>query len=226
MVVLYTLAAIAGLLSDSSRLMPALLPIAVLISGGGTTLRNVIEKIAAGELPVEIRLVISSSPAAGGLQFAAAAGIPTLVVAKNKSTSLEAFSEAIFAPCRAADVRYVVMGGFLKQLLIPPNFENRVVNIHPSLIPQFCGQGMYGLKVHAAALAAGVPSTGCTVHFVDNQYDHGPIILQKTVPILPNDTPESLQARVFLAEREALPEVLQLLAANRVEVAKNRASIR
>lgn len=201
------------------------LPIAVLISGGGTTLRNLIEKIAAGELPVEIGLVISSSPTAGGLQFAAAAGIPTLVVSKNKSTPLDAFSEAIFAPCREAAVRYVVMGGFLKQLLIPPDFENRVVNIHPSLIPQFCGQGMYGLKVHAAALAAGVPSTGCTVHFVDNQYDHGPIILQKTVPILPGDTPESLQARVFLAERQALPEVLQLLANNRIHMTEGRISI-
>jgi phosphoribosylglycinamide formyltransferase-1 len=205
--------------------MPPPLPIAVLISGGGTTLRNLIEKIAASELPVEIRLVISSNPTAGGLQFAAAADIPTLVVSKNKSTSLEAFSEAIFAPCRAADVRYVVMGGFLKQLLIPPDFEYRVVNIHPSLIPQFCGQGMYGLKVHAAALASGVPTTGCTVHFVDNQYDHGPIILQKTVPILPGDTPESLQARVFLAEREALPEVLQLLANNRIHLAEGRIKI-
>jgi phosphoribosylglycinamide formyltransferase 1 len=201
------------------------LPIAVLISGGGTTLRNLMEKMDANELPVEIRLVISSNPNAGGLLFAAEAAIPSLVVQKKKSTTLEAFSEAVFAPCRAAGVSYVVMGGFLKQVVIPPDFENRVINIHPSLIPQFCGQGMYGLKVHEAALAAGVPTTGCTVHFVDNQYDHGPVILQKMVPVVPGDTPESLQARVFTAERQALPEVLRLLAGGRVRVTENHVEI-
>lgn len=195
------------------------LPIAVLISGGGTTLRNLIDKIQAGTLPVEIRLVISSNPQAKGLEFAAAAGIRSLVVEKKKSISAEQYREAIFGPCREAGVRVVVMGGFLKHVLIPPDFENRVVNIHPSLIPAFCGQGMYGHHVHEAVLAAGAKTSGCTVHFVDNQYDHGPIILQREVAVLPGDTPDTLQSRVFAAECEALPEALRLLATGRVQVA-------
>jgi phosphoribosylglycinamide formyltransferase-1 len=188
------------------------LPIAVLISGGGTTLRNLIEKIQAGELPVEIRLVISSSPTARGLEFAAAAGIPSLVVEKTKGINPEAYSEAVFGPCRKAGVRYVVMGGFLKHVLIPRDFENRVLNIHPALLPAYGGKGMYGHNVHAAVLSAGETETGCTVHFVDNEYDHGPVILQRRVPVEPGDTPEVLQARVFAAECEAYPEALKLLA--------------
>jgi phosphoribosylglycinamide formyltransferase-1 len=188
------------------------LPIAVLISSGGTTLRNLIERIAAGSLPVEIRLVISSSPTARGLEFAREAAIPTLVVEKKIATSDEEFSRAIFEPCRAAGVKYVVMGGFLKHVLIPPDFENRVINIHPALLPAFGGKGMYGLKVHQAVLDAGAKTTGCTVHLVDNVYDHGPIIAQREVEVLSGDTAESLQSRVFLAERELYPEALRQLA--------------
>jgi len=202
------------------------LPIAVLISGGGTTLRNLIERIGTGSLPAEIRLVISSNPDARGLEYAAEAKIPTLVVEKNKSASPAAFSDAIFGPCRDAKVRYVVMGGFLKHVPIPTDFENRVVNIHPSLIPAFCGLGMYGLKVHQAVLDYGAKVTGCTVHFVDNDYDHGPIILQRAVEVRDDDTAESLQARVFQAECEALPEALALLASSRVAVAGRRVLLR
>jgi phosphoribosylglycinamide formyltransferase-1 len=193
--------------------MPAPLPIAVLISGSGTTLKNLIDKIRAGSLPVEIRLVISSNPAARGLQYAADARIPSLVVEKAKSTSAEAYSDAIFNPCRASGVNYVVMGGFLKHVLIPPDFENRVINIHPALLPNFGGKGMYGLRVHEAVLASDLKTTGCTVHFVDNQYDHGPIILQREIPVLPGDTAESLQDRVFAEECLAYPEALSRLAA-------------
>jgi len=189
------------------------LPIAVLISGGGTTLRNLIEKVKLESLPVEIRLVISSSANARGLEFAAAAGIPTLVVEKSKPLSDGEFSEAIFGPCRKAGVRYVVMGGFLKHVLVPPDFENRVINIHPALLPAFGGKGMYGLRVHEAVLAAGAKLSGCTVHFVDNEYDHGPVILQRQVVVEPGDTAESLQARVFAAECEAYPAALRQLAA-------------
>jgi formyltetrahydrofolate-dependent phosphoribosylglycinamide formyltransferase len=202
------------------------LPIAVLISGGGTTLRNLIEKIAAGTLPVEIRLVISSNPAAKGLEFAQAAGIRTLVVEKKKSLSADEYSAAVFGPCREAGVQIVVMGGFLKHVLIPPDFENRVINIHPALIPAFCGHGMYGHHVHEAVLAAGAKTSGCTVHFVDNQYDHGPIILQRAVDVLPGDTPDSLEARVFAAECEALPEALRLIASGQVQVTSGRVTIR
>ena len=187
------------------------LAIAVLISGGGTTLRNLIERIRAGTLPAEIRVVISSSPRAAGLQFAVAAGIPSLVVEKTKTLSAADFSDAVFAPCRAAGVQYVVMGGFLKHVLIPPDFENRVLNIHPALLPAFGGQGMYGLRVHAAVIASGARVSGCTVHFVDNQYDHGPILLQRQVAVHPDDTPETLQARVFAAECSAYPAALAQL---------------
>src|SRR5687768_131588 len=120
------------------------LRIAVLISGGGTTLRNLIAKIREGKLSAEICLIVSSNSAAKGLEFAMEAGIKTLVVERKKQLSPEAYSEATFAPCRAAGAEVVVMGGFLKHVLIPPDFENRVVNIHPGLIPAFCGQGMYG----------------------------------------------------------------------------------
>src|SRR5262245_44010933 len=121
--------------------MSATLPIAVLISGAGTTLRNLIEKIQSRALHANIKLVISSNPDSPGLQFADAAGIPTLVVEKRKSTDDVSFSDAIFGCCRSAGIKYVVMGGFLKHVLIPPDFENRVLNIHPALLPAFGGKG-------------------------------------------------------------------------------------
>jgi phosphoribosylglycinamide formyltransferase-1 len=193
--------------------MPVPLPIAVLISGGGTTLRNLLDKIQSESLPVEIRLVISSSPTARGLDFATSAGIPTLVIEKQKGFTDAAFSDAVFAPSRAANVRYVIMAGYLKHVLIPPDFEKRVLNIHPALLPAFGGKGMYGHHVHEAVIAAGATESGCTVHYVDNEYDHGPIILHRKVPVLPGDTPSTLQARVFSAECEAYPDALRQLAA-------------
>lgn len=192
--------------------------IAVLISGGGTTLKNLIEKVKAGELPVSIVLVISSNPQAGGLQFAHEAGIPTIVVDWNQYQDPNSFSEVIFKHCREARVNLVVMGGFLKKLVIPNDFENRVVNIHPALIPAFCGQGFYGHRVHEAVLEYGAKISGCTVHFADNLYDHGPIILQRTVPVLDDDTPESLAKRVFAEECKAYPEAIRLIAEGRVRV--------
>ncbi len=193
----------------------ARIPLAVLISGGGTTLRNLLQKIAEGTLAAEIRLVISSNPAAKGLKYATDAGIKTIVAEKRAAASAEEYSSAIFAPCRAAGVELVVMGGFLKHVLIPADFENRVINIHPSLIPEFCGKGMYGQHVHQAVLDAGVRQSGCTVHYVDNLYDHGPIVLQRAVPVLAGDTAESLAARVFAAECEALPEAIGQIAHQR-----------
>jgi phosphoribosylglycinamide formyltransferase-1 len=194
------------------------LKLAVLISGGGTTLKNLIDKIAAKKLDAQIVLVISSTVKAGGLQIAAAAGIPTLVVAPSKFATPQEFSEANFSPCREAGADLVVMGGYLKHLLIPPDFENRVTNVHPALIPACCGLGMYGRHVHEAVLESGAKLSGCTVHFVDNVYDHGPIILQKSVPVLDDDTPNTLAARVFSAECEAYPEALRLIARGKVRV--------
>lgn len=187
------------------------LPIAVLISGGGTTLRNLIQKQADNQIDVDFRLVISSRSDAAGLQIAASASIPSLVVRKLPSESGQEHSARVFDPIRSLGVQYVIMGGYLQHVLIPDDFENRVINIHPSLIPAFCGKGMYGLKVHQAAIDFGVRVSGCTVHFVDNQYDHGPIILQKTCEVLKEDTAESLQRRVFSLECEALPEAIRQL---------------
>ena len=201
------------------------LPISVLISGGGTTLRNLIARRSAGELPVEIRLVLSSNPDSRGLVYAAEAGIPTCVVERAKCATPEAFRDAVFGPCREAGARVVVMGGFLKHVPIPPDFENRVVNIHPALIPAFCGRGMYGHRVHQAVLDYGAKISGCTVHFVDQVYDHGPIILQRVVPVLDDDTADTLAKRVFAAECEALPEALRLIAAGRVTVEGRRVRI-
>jgi formyltetrahydrofolate-dependent phosphoribosylglycinamide formyltransferase len=194
------------------------LRLAVLISGGGTTLKNFIDQIAAGKLAAQIELVVSSNPAAGGLRFAAEAGIPSLIVERTQHPSTESFSQAIFAACRAAGVDVAALGGFLKLLAIPPDFEGRVLNIHPALIPAFCGRGFYGHKVHEAVLAAGCKESGCTVHFVDNEYDHGPIILQRTVPVEPGDTPDTLAQRVFAAECEAYPEALRLLASGKLAI--------
>ena len=198
----------------------------VLLSGGGTTLANLLEKISAGKLDARVELVISSNSKARGLQIAADASVPTRVVLRRDFTTPEAYSEAVFGACRASGAQWVVMGGFLTHVLIPPDFENRVLNIHPALIPAFCGKGFYGHHVHEAVLEYGARLSGCTVHFVDNQYDHGPIILQKTVPVLDDDTPDTLAARVFQAECEAYPEVIRLLGSGNVAVVGRRVTIR
>ena len=207
-------------MSPSSE--PTQLRLVVLISGGGTTLKNLLEKMAARRLDVEIPLVISSNSQARGLEIAGSAGIATKVITPQSQATPEAYSEAIFGACREAGAQYVVMGGFLTYVPIPPDFENRVLNIHPALIPAFCGKGFFGHRVHEAVLEYGARVSGCTVHFVDNQYDHGPVILQKTVPVLDDDTPETLAARVFAAECEAYPEALRLLASGRVTVEGRR----
>jgi phosphoribosylglycinamide formyltransferase 1 len=190
------------------------LKLAVLISGGGRTLKNFIDLAAEGDLPVDIRLVISSSGKAGGLQFAEEANIPTNVFSRRGFQSDADYGDAIFRACREAVVDYVVMAGFLK--LAP---------VHPSLIPAFCGHGMYGQHVHQAVLDYGAKITGCTVHFVDNDYDRGPIIWQQPVPVFDDDDADSLASRVFQAEKEAFPHVLKLLAAGKILVEGRRVSI-
>jgi phosphoribosylglycinamide formyltransferase-1 len=202
------------------------LKLAVLISGGGTTLRNLLAKIAAGELDARVDLVVSSNPKARGLDYAREAGIKTALLEQKKFASLEAYSQAVFDACRASQCDIVVMAGFLKFVTIPVDFEFRVVNIHPGLIPAFCGLGFYGHHVHQAVLDYGAKLSGCTVHFVDNQYDHGPIILQLAVPVLDDDTADTLAARVFAAECEAFPEALRLIGAGRVSVAGRKVTIR
>ncbi len=202
-----------------------MLKVAVFLSGGGTTLRNLLEKQNCGQLNVEFRLVISSKPHAGGLEIARNAGIEAQVIRKSEyGKDAAAYSLAMFDPCRRAEIDLVVMGGFLQHVLIPDDFINRVINIHPALIPSFCGKTMYGSHVHAAALEYGVKVSGCTVHFVDNQYDNGPILLQRTCPVLDNDTPQTLAARVFAEECEALPEAIRTICDGNVHVTGRRVS--
>ena len=202
------------------------LKLAVLISGGGTTLRNLLAKIAAGELDARINLVVSSNPKARGLDYGREAGIRTAVLEQKKFASPDAYSQAVFDACRASQCDIVVMAGFLKFVTIPADFDYRVVNIHPGLIPAFCGLGFYGHHVHQAVLDYGAKLSGCTVHFVDNQYDHGPILLQRAVPVLDGDSADALAARVFEAECEAFPEALRLIGAGRVSIAGRKVTIR
>lgn len=184
------------------------LRIAVLLSGSGRTLQNLIDRIRSGSLPAQVVLVISNKADAYGLMRAEEAGIATAIVSK-KDFPGPAFSERIFTLIRKSRVDLVCMAGFLQLLQIPKDFTGRVLNIHPALLPAFGGQGMYGHHVHEAVLKAGVKETGCTVHIADNAYDRGTILVQKRVPVLEGDTPESLANRVFVAECEAYPEGIQ-----------------
>lgn len=202
--------------------------IAVFISGGGTTLANLIrwrdnEVQRQGQVPYEIGLVVSSSATAAGLQFAESAGIPSMAVRFGSTEeSRQVGSEAVFVACRQAEIQLVVLGGFLKHLAIPADFDYRVINIHPSLIPAFSGHGFYGLRVHQAVLDYGCQVSGCTVHFVDNQYDHGPIIAQRVVTVAAEDTAASLQQRVFAAECELYPRVIQAYLDQQLSLAGRR----
>ena len=185
------------------------LPIAVFLSGGGRTLSNLLVQRDERDLPIDIRLVISSSSKVRGVEIAQNAGIETIVV--RKTNDAEAYSKAMFDPVRQSGAKYVVMAGFLKHVLIPRDFDRRVINIHPSMLPDFGGEGMYGHHVHKAVLEKGESVSGCTVHFVDNVYDNGPMILQKQCDVLPGDTVDDLANRVFERECVALPEAIRKL---------------
>jgi formyltetrahydrofolate-dependent phosphoribosylglycinamide formyltransferase len=189
------------------------LAIAVLISGGGTTLENLIACIRDGRLRnVEIRLVVSSRSAVRGVDIARAANLPFAIIRRKDYSNDDAFSAALAAALDRAAVDLVVLGGFLCFWRLPERYEGRVLNIHPALLPQFGGKGYYGHHVHDAVLAAGAAESGCTVHLVDNQYDHGPIVAQRRVPVLAGDTADSLAERVGVAERELYPSVIQQVA--------------
>lgn len=188
------------------------LSIAVFLSGSGRTLANLIRHRDEHGLPIDIRLVIGSRSKLRGLEIAQQDGIETLVIRQKDFASGEDYRDAMFDPVVACGAQYVVMAGFLKHVLIPEDFTNRVINIHPSLLPKFGGTGMYGHHVHEAVIAAGETQSGCTVHYVDNLYDNGPAILQRTCPVLPTDTPDALAARVFEQECHALPEAIQKIA--------------
>jgi len=181
--------------------------LAVLLSGSGRTLENLLDRIAAGRLAATVAIVVASRPEVRGVDIARRAGLPVEVLPRE-DRSTAAWSAAIFAACRSASAELVVMAGFLHLLEIPADFAGRVINIHPSLLPAFGGKGFHGEHVHRAVLERGCTVSGCTVHLVDDQYDHGRILLQATVPVLPDDTVSSLAARVFAAECDALPDAI------------------
>jgi formyltetrahydrofolate-dependent phosphoribosylglycinamide formyltransferase len=199
--------------------------LAVLLSGAGTSLQNILDRIADGRLNAKVVAVVSNNANAFALERAKRAKIPAYVVHRKETGSLTEFSERLFKHCRQAHADLVCLAGFLQLIEVPDDFLGRVMNIHPALIPAFCGKGFYGHHVHEAVLAYGAKVSGCTVHFADNQYDHGPIILQRSVSVLDNDTPDSLSARVFVVECEAYPEAIQLFAQKRLKIEGRRVRI-
>ncbi len=202
------------------------LRIAVLLSGNGTSLENLFERIDAGEVPGEVVVVISSQQKAFGLERARRRGVPAVAVPRKRFSDVVAFEDALHAALAKYDVDLVALLGFLSLFPLRGKFEGRTINTHPALIPAFCGTGFYGRRVHEAVLASGVKVTGATVHFVDEQYDHGPIILQETVPVLEGDTADSLAARVMAVERRLVPEAIRLFAEGRLRIEGHRVRIR
>ncbi len=190
--------------------------VAVLVSGGGTNLQAIIDAKQAGRIPsAELALVIASNEKAYALTRAANAGIPSEVLRKAKGEDATCYGERLLTVLRAHRIDLVVLAGFLT--ILPGNviraYDHRILNVHPSLIPSFCGDGFYGLRVHEAALAKGVKVTGATIHFVNEITDGGEIIAQKAVEVLPDDTPETLQRRVMeQAEWVLLPQTVEMVA--------------
>lgn len=201
------------------------LRLGVLISGGGRTMTNILDEIHAGRLHAEIATVVCSRSTVAGMQRAKEAGLAAKVVRTKDYPDVETFSDAIVRELDAAQVDLVVQGGWLCLWKIPPRYVNRVMNIHPALLPSFGGQGMWGQHVHEAVLAAGCKVSGCTVHFCTNEYDAGPIIVQRTCPVEDDDTADTLAARVFEQECLAYPQAIRLFAEGRLHVEGNRVKV-
>ncbi len=206
-----------------------MLKIGVLVSGGGTNFQAIIDAISAGDLKdTEIVTLVSSNPNAYALERAKKHGIDAVCIQKKEYETDELYQMALIEHMQKKGVELVVMAGFMVVIgsLFINAFENKIINIHPSLIPAFCGNGYYGLKVHEAALEKGVKVTGATVHFVTEETDAGPIIMQKPVSVLEGDTPEQLQRRVMEeAEWKILPASIQLFAHNKLKVIGNHVKI-
>lgn len=199
--------------------------LAVLLSGGGTTLQNLIDHIGGGRLDARVDLVLSSRADAYGLERARQHGIRAVAVPRSRFANAEAFNDALHAEIGKQDLDLIVLAGFMSLFRVPEKWRNRVMNIHPALIPSFCGQGYYGSRVHQAVLDFGAKVSGATVHFVDAEYDHGPIILQGCVPVEEDDTAETLAARVHGLENRLYVEAIQLFAEGRLRVEGRRTRI-
>ncbi len=198
----------------------------VLISGGGTTLMNILEYINQGRLNAEVTVTISSRSTVAGVERAKKAGLNVKIIRKKEYPDINEFSRRIEEELIAANVDLVVQGGWLCLWKIPPRYENRVMNIHPALLPSFGGKGMWGHHVHEAVLAAGCKVSGCTVHFCTNEYDKGPIIVQRACEVKDGDTPDTLAARVFQQECIAYPQAIKLFAEGRIIVQDNKVKIK
>ncbi|MDP2891952.1 MAG: phosphoribosylglycinamide formyltransferase [Bacillota bacterium] len=199
----------------------------VMVSGGGSNLQSVMDAIARGEIKARIALVLSSREDAYALTRAKNAGIPTRVVAPSSYGSREAFDQAVLEALEASGADYIILAGYLCLLggNIIGKFKNRIINIHPALIPAFCGKGYYGEKVHKAVLEYGAKVSGATVHFVDEGTDTGPIILQTCVPVLDEDDEHTLAARVLEKEHELLPKAVKLLTEGKLRIEGRRVRI-
>lgn len=180
----------------------------VLLSGSGRTLRNLLARAGSADFPVQFVRAISTRRRVAGNRVAEDAGIPLSIVPRREFDSTESFSDSVIACVDADEADLIVCAGFLSKLIVPDRYMGRVLNIHPSLLPLFGGKGFYGDRVHQAVLDSGMKVSGCTVHFVDNAYDAGPIIAQQCVPVLPDDSVDALAGRVFAAECELYPSVV------------------
>lgn len=206
-----------------------MLKLGIMVSGGGTNLQAIIDKIDSGYLEgCSIATVVSSRQGAYALERARKHNIPAVCISKKCFASVEEYDKALIEHFKSYDVDLVVLAGFLSMLgkTFVDTYRNRIINVHPSLIPSFCGKGYYGITPHQKALEYGVKVTGATVHFVDFEYDSGPIILQKAIEVMDDDTPESLQLRVMQqAEWELLPEAIKLFKENRLVIEGRRVRI-
>ena len=201
------------------------LKLAVLLSGNGSSLENLFEHIDAGDLPAEIVVVLSSKPDAFGLERARRRGVPAIAVPRKQFADVRSFNDALHAELSGFEIDLVALLGFLSPFELRGRYEGRTLNVHPSLIPAFAGRGFYGARVHRAVLDAGVKLSGATVHFVDEHYDEGPIICQEAVPVLDDDTVDSLAARVVEAERRLVPQAIRWIAEGRVTIEGRRTRI-
>ena len=199
-----------------------MLRLAMLLSGGGSTLQNFLDRIAAGRLEARVEVVLSSRPGVLGLERARGAGIAAVAVPRKEHPDVDSFNDALHDALGRHKPDLVLLAGFLSPFQMRGRYDGRVMNVHPALIPAFSGPGFYGRRVHEAVLASGARISGCTVHFADDEYDHGPIISQTVVPVLDDDTPDTLAARVQLVEREAYPEAVRLFGQGRLVIEGRR----
>jgi phosphoribosylglycinamide formyltransferase-1 len=201
------------------------LRLAVLLSGNGTTLQNLIDHIEVGQLAAAIVVVISSHPDAYGLTRAKRHGLEAVCIPRRAYQDWQGYDDEVDRTLDRHQPDLIALAGYLHRFRIAPHYRGRVMNIHPSLMPAFCGKGLYGLRVHQAALDYGVKISGCTVHFADEEYDHGPVILQRAVPVFEHDSAEDLAERVGVEERRAYPEAIQLFVEGRLRVEGRRVKV-